>query len=396
LDLTTKILIVDDNVIYRKMLTRTIGDMEGVELIAPAPNGRTALTRLQHKEVDLILLDMQMPGMDGLETLKRIRERHPDVGVIMISGEYESDAEVVIRALQMGAIDFLPKISSDAEGGNLKVLRSHLNSLMHQFQGRKNLKLAKKIASVNRSNKTVPPQIEKPSEERSGGIADRVEKSPGMTSPLVSPRTVLPSRVDVIVIGVSTGGPNALNETIPKLPGDIGIPILIVLHMPAFLTPSLAHSLDIKSALRVKEAREGEPLMPNTVYVAPGGMHLLIKNQFTQEDESFQRLMRLSDDPPENSVRPSADVLFRSAAEAFDGHILAVIMTGMGYDGMKGVRAMKKRGCYCITQAEETCVVYGMPRAVDEAGLSDERVPLNELASRIVDLVKGSPKRRRS
>lgn len=392
---STKILIVDDNVIYRKMLVRAIKDMNGVELITPAPNGRTALARLQNNKIDLVLLDMQMPEMDGLETLQLISEKHPDVGVIMISGEFESDAQVVIKALQMGAIDFLPKIPSDPGDDLIKTLKSQLSSLMHQCQGRKSLRYAKQLAGGNRpcSSRSLS-QITGNGKER---LDAEVEKSPEALfskTPFVPQRRVRPSRIDVVVVGVSTGGPNALNKIIPELPEDLGVPVLIVQHMPAFLTHSLAQSMDIKSVLRVKEAVDGEMLLPNTVYVAAGGKHLIVQNMIPNEETPLQRVIRLTENPPENSVRPSADVLFRSVAETFDGHILAVIMTGMGNDGMKGVQAMKEKGCYCLTQAEETCVVYGMPRSVDEAGLSDEQVALEDLAPRIIELVKGASKRR--
>lgn len=384
-----KILIVDDSLVYRKFLARVIEDIEDVEAVAPAANGRIALSRLQGNRVDVVFLDMQLPEMSGLETLRRIREGHPEVGVIMISGEYASDAEVVVRALELGALDFLPKAPLETEGNSVLALRKHLVTLFHQFQGRKKLHIAKRM-----SRKQDRPPVE--SREAGNTRPDRppegeaLQKTPAAVHTAAPVRSVHPGRIDVVVMGASTGGPNALSAVIPKLPADLGVPVLVVQHMPSFLTFSLAQSLNGKSALQVHEAVQGEPLSPGIVYVAPGGKHLLVKSRHTGFGSLRERFLVLGEGPPENSVRPSADVLFRSVAECFEGHTLAVLLTGMGNDGMKGVQALKARGCYCLTQTAESCVVYGMPRAVDEAGLSDERISLDGMAERIEMLVRGS------
>ncbi len=384
-----KILIVDDSLIYRKFLSRVIEDIEGVELVAPAANGRIALSRLQVNPVDVVFLDMQLPEMSGLETLRRIREAHPEVGVIMISGEYASDAEVVIRALELGALDFLPKAPLEPEGNSVLALRKHLVTLFHQLQGRKNLHLAKRMSRKQGRHPVQAREAGGLLQSRTPG-AECLQKVPAAAPAAAPVRSVHPARIDVVVMGASTGGPNALSAVLPKLPADIGVPILVVQHMPSFLTFSLAQSLNGKSALQVHEAVHGEPLSPGTVYVAPGGKHLLVKSRPAGSGPTRERFLALGEGPPENSVRPSADVLFRSVAESFEGHTLAVLLTGMGNDGMKGVQALKGRGCYCITQTAESCVVYGMPRAVDEAGLSDDRVPLDGMAERIERLVRGS------
>lgn len=387
------ILIVDDNLIYRKFLTRVIQDIEGVEIVSPAATGPIALKRMEQRPVDLVLLDLQMPEMSGLEILQRIREGHPEAGVIMISGEFGSDADVVVKALEQGALDFLPKAPTDA-GNTVLTLRKHLMTLFHQFQGRRNLNLARRI-SARGKGAPLPAEPRRAGAETAAVESERILRAAPPARPSPAPR-VPPGRIDVVVIGASTGGPNALSEVIPRLPGDLGVPILVVQHMPSFLTYSLARSLNDKSALQVREAVEGEPLRPDTVYVAPGGKHLQVKPRAADRDGSRERFLRLGDGPPENSVRPSADVLFRSVADAFGGHVLAVIMTGMGNDGKKGVEALKSVGCHCVTQTADTCVVYGMPRAVDEAGLSDESADLGALAERIQALIKGFPARRTS
>jgi two-component system chemotaxis response regulator CheB len=190
-----------------------------------------------------------------------------------------------------------------------------------------------------------------------------------------------------VVIGISTGGPNALKEVIPKLTASLNVPVLIVQHMPPLFTASLAESLGRKSVLTVREAQEGDVLRPNTVLIAPGGKHMVIRSDPNGVGgPGF--ILALNENPPEQNCRPSVNVLFRSAATYFGGRVLAIVMTGMGEDGCEGVRAMKRQGCICLTQEESTCVVYGMPRAVDEAGLSDARVPLEQMAERIQQFVR--------
>ncbi len=388
------VLIVDDELIYRTFLSRVMAALDGVELVPPAANGRIALARLKAKAVDLVLLDMKMPEMSGLETLRRIRQDHPEVGVIMISGEYASDAKVVIEALELGALDFLPKaMVAEPDGNSVLTLRAHLRTLFHQFQGRRALQQARRMAS-RAGNSTDSGRTQTDVVPGSGTADPPCAVHGGPPSRTVPVRAARFGRIEVVAIGTSTGGPNALGEVIPRLPKDLAVPILIVQHMPPFLTASLAQSLDAKSAMGVHEALDNEPLEAGNVYLAPGGRHLTVASEPSHPGGSRRRFIRLDDGPPENSVRPSADVLFRAVAKSFGGHTLAVIMTGMGNDGMKGVQALKEHGCYCITQTQETCVVYGMPRAVDEAALSNERVDLHAIAGRIIDLVAGTTPRR--
>ena len=361
-----KILIVDDTVVYRRILSEVVGAVPGAVVAGTAPNGKIALEKMARSPVDLVLLDLEMPVMDGIETLEAIRRQHPDVGVIMVSGASRSAADITMRALEKGALDFVPKPAGADPQASRDRLVNQLRPLVSLFATKRNLGRA---AATRR-----PPSTE-------------IKPAAGPREPRPFVRARRPTQIDVLAIGVSTGGPNALAEVIPKLPGDLNVPVLVVQHMPPVFTKSLADSLAKKASLAVREASDGEPIAPNTILIAPGGRHMVVRGSANADDPST-RYVGLNDNPPENSCRPSVDVLFRSVAAYYGGHVLVVVMTGMGNDGCEGVRVMKRRGCICLSQSEETCVVYGMPQAVDEAGLSDERVPLPNLADRIARLVK--------
>ncbi len=360
-----RVLIVDDTVVYRKILSDVAAELPGVGLIQAAPQGRVALSRMEQQPFDIVLLDVEMPDMDGLETLAEIRKRHPETSVVMISGVTARARDNTVRALEMGAMDFLSKPDGSDADANRAALRDKLRPLFRHVLTRMNLKQAPLPS----------PPVAQP--------------APTPVRPVT--KAAAPGSFGVVAIGVSTGGPNALAEVIPRLPANLGVPVVLVQHMPPGFTASLAQHLDDRSPLKVCEAQEGEPLNPDTVYIAPGGRHMTIR-RFTPPGAATPTLVvGLNDNPPENSCRPSVDVLFRSVATHFEGRTLAVIMTGMGSDGLEGVRALKRKGAYVLTQSEETCVVYGMPMAVDEAGLSDESLPLLRLAPRIEHCLRRGP-----
>ncbi len=365
-----RVMVVDDTVTYRRILSDVIEGMGDAEVVATAPQGRLALARLEQGPVDLVLLDLEMPEMDGLETLGHIRRLHPEVSVVMISGQNARAAEATIRALEQGALDFIRKPEGNDPEASRQELREVLKPLLRHVRMRHNLRAeAPPPASPSPSPKPAVPPVPEP---------PRVPSGPRMA--------LLPARFDVLGIGVSTGGPNALGDFIPGLPADFPLPILLVQHMPPGFTASLAEHLDKRSKLRVSEAMEGETIHPGKVYIAPGGRHMVVRRRPATASEPEALIVGINENPPENSCRPSVDVLFRSMAAQYEGGMLSVIMTGMGNDGCEGVRAMKRRGCHCLSQSAESCVVYGMPLAVDEAGLSDERVPLGALAYRVTQL----------
>jgi len=370
-DQRLRVLIVDDTVVYRRILSEVVEALGEAVVVGTAPHGRLALAKLDQTPADLVLLDVEMPEMDGFETLKEIRRRHPETKVVMVSGASLSAAENTVRCLEQGALDFLHKPEGvDAEAGRQE-LKDRLRPLLRLAQTRINLHRG----TAARGSAPAGAPMAHPIASAAPAHASPAPR-PGRMAPV-------PERIDVVGIGVSTGGPNALAELIPSLPADFPVPILLVQHMPPMFTASLAEHLDQKSQVSVREARDGEPVLPGCVYIAPGGRHMVVRRL---PDGAL--IIGLNDNPLENSCRPSVDVLFRSLAAQFEGNLLAVVMTGMGSDGCEGVRAMKRRGCRVLTQSEASCIVYGMPLAVDEADLSDEQVPLDRLADRITRLAR--------
>ena len=370
-----RILVVDDTATYRMIMVRAIEAIAGASVAGVANNGQLALEALENHAkthadypVDLVLLDVEMPVMNGFETLSVILKKYPKVGVVLISGVSEHQANLTIRGLEKGSLDFIPKPDSGSISNNLQELSTRLEGVVRAFRQRK--PVAPKVTMIYTPSASSP--VSSPSPPASG-----------LTSRTLSP-------FDAIAIGVSTGGPNALKTLIPALSGTLGLPVFVVQHMPPVFTQSLANSLNTQSALTVKEAEDGEPVQPNTVFIAPGGRHMLVAGNLARA-----RIV-LDDSAPVNSCRPAADKMMESLASVYGGRILSVVMTGMGNDGTQGARIIKQAGGYCLTQSADSCVVYGMPRSVDEAGLSDEQVPLCDLAARIQQLVTVPGLRRRS
>lgn len=359
-------MVVDDTIIYRKILKDVTESLGNAEIIASAPNGKLALKKIEIDQPDLVLLDVEMPEMDGLETLKAIKKQFPEIGVIMVSGVNERQAAITMEALQNGAIDFVPKPLGRNMQENIKSLSNSLKPIVNLFLTRK------AVASAKSRIGYTPKILRKP-------LAKPIKKVE--SKPIKPSIAQLPKKFDVLVVGVSTGGPNALAKFIPKLPANLGVPILLVQHMPAMFTKSLANHLNIKSKLEVLEAGNDQVIKNNKVYIAPGGSHMIIEN------DRGNIVSKIIDTLPVNSCKPSVDVLFESISSIYKSNVLSVIMTGMGADGMNGVKNLKQTGCYSITQSEASCVVYGMPRAVVEAGISDEIIDLDEMAERVTKLI---------
>jgi two-component system chemotaxis response regulator CheB len=355
-------LIVDDTVIWRKILSECITSFPEFNLLGTAANGEIALKKVSQFKPDLVFSDVHMPGMDGIEFLKKLKNNHPEISVIMVSTDISSSTRATVEALQSGAIDFICKPAESDYQQNIKQLQTSIRSVL-------------RLLEVRYYTRKIPPLQTKSSSE--------IQMQP--RKPVSAILSEMPRNFNVCVIGVSTGGPDALNKIIPQFPKSFPIPILLVQHMPPHFTRSLAESLDKKSLLTVKEAQENDPIVPGTIYIAQGGKHMVLKI------DHGKAVIGINDGPAENSCKPSVDVLFRSVAEHWgDSGVLAVVLTGMGCDGLNGVRALKQKKCFCITQSESSCVVYGMPKSVDEAKLSDRSVHLDSMASEIITLTRNS------
>ena len=355
-----KVLVVDDTVVYRKIVSDVVAEIPGVEVVGSAHNGKAALFKIKTLQPDLLTLDIEMPEMGGLELLEQMHHIAPEVGAVMLSTLTQEGAAMTMRALELGAFDFIPKPQSGTMAENKKAVKDALLPIFKAFSRRQQVKGLLRSASVPRT-KALPGAIY---HNRQSAAVSR--KSTAVSS--------------IVGIGISTGGPNALAHMLPMLPGDIGVPVVIVQHMPPMFTQSLAKSLDAKCALTVREATHGEPLQPNVAYIAPGGKQMKI----TAGADGSRRVLKITDDPPENSCKPSVDYLFRSIAELYVGRATGVIMTGMGSDGTAGLQQMKHNGAFVIAQNEATCVVFGMPKEPIEQGIADVVAPLNEISCEII------------
>jgi len=350
-----RILVVDDSALYRKLLSDAALSVPGAESVAVS-GGELALKRLAVEKFDLVLLDVFMDQMSGLQTLEKIKQAHPRLAVVMVSGATGRDADITIQCLSHGAMDFIPKPSGSSFESGMDALKAEI----------------RKVASMARlRNAATPPEKEASKLQTPGASA-----APKRLQP--------PPFLDLVLIGVSTGGPKALSAILPLISARFPVPILLVQHMPAHFTKSLAEQLDKTSALSIREAVGGEIPKPGEVLIAPGGFHMEI---FRNDSDKFET--RITSAPPVNSCRPSVDVLFESAARCHLRGVLAIILTGMGSDGADGVASLKT-SCptWCIAQDAATSTVYGMPQAIAQRDLHEEILPLQEIGPRINKLFR--------
>jgi two-component system chemotaxis response regulator CheB len=354
---------------YRKIVRQVLSDLPDVEVVGTAPNGRIALQKIEQLRPDLITLDVEMPVLDGLEVLRELPARGSPVGVIMVNALAPSGARLSAAVLHQEAFDVVCKPTTCDRQPYLEELRQELSAKITAFRQtlevRRSLRNVLSPAAPSTQYPVPSPQYSVPRDPRTTGDS----------------RT---ARVEAIAIGISTGGPEALARMLPQLPADLGVPVLVVQHMPAHFTRSLAQDLDRRCLLDVREAQDGMPIQAGTILIAPGS------RQMKAERAGDQPVVRITDDPPEQSCRPSVDYLFRSVADVYGPAALAVIMTGMGHDGTAGCGRVKQRGGVVLAQDAASCVVYGMPRKPVELGLADAVVPLDQMAAEIVRrLAKG-------
>lgn len=411
------ILLVDDSPTYRMILSRAVKGWTPGNLVGTAGDGEAALVAIADKKPHLVLLDVSMPILDGIETLKRIRARWADVDVVMCSGVDASQTGLTMQALSLGALDFIAKPQADNPADSFAALSSALVPLLELALSRKRSRTSRQAtqrhapatafepppvtrpmfrsnleppatAQLRTTSPAVPAAPAAPEKRTSGGLpplppARHVAAPTGGSAPSTGRGRHLPSRIEYLLIGVSTGGPNALQTLIPKLPADLPFPILCVQHMPPLFTASLAERLDRASQIKVVEGSEGQRPEKGVMYLAPGGRHMVLA-----KGGDGRMCLRMTDTEPVNSCRPSVDVLFRSVDAAFGGDVLTLVLTGMGADGADGVKALRAKGAWSIIQDEATSVVWGMPGAVAQSGQADETFPLERIADRIVEIAR--------
>ena len=358
--MTIRILVVDDSPFMRKSLQKMLEEAPDLRVVATARDGIDALEKIEEHKPDIVTLDIEMPRMDGLTCLKKIMADHP-MPVLMVSSLTQEGAQATLDALSLGALDFIPKESGFASMSILQIQQDLQEKV-------------RRLATSPRFHKPSPASA-KPPQAPAAPTGVRPAILPRKPAPLPPAGSKLGSspQAELLLIGSSTGGPKALQDILPTLPANLPVPCLIVQHMPSTFTRPFADRLNGLCQVHVKEAEQDEPLKAGTVYIAPGGIHM------TYGARGPKGHIELSPEPVSSLHRPSVDVLFLSVSELFRGQVLAGILTGMGSDGAKGMEQLKQKGAYTLAEAEESCAVYGMPRAAVERGCVDVVAPLADI-----------------
>lgn len=395
-----RVVIADDSAFMRKVISDLLTQTPDFQVVGLARNGKEAVELVAKEKPDLLTLDINMPVMDGLQALQIIMKDCP-VPVLMFSSLTKKDADETIRALELGAVDFLCKaggsiskidtIASDIiekcrSVASVGVKKSqNLRNIFQKKQEAPNLKRINIFERKGYGSQT--SQSGKPA-----GLSTRQGYSSMLAkheNPLMKQKTPSSfyssptggSSTKLVALGTSTGGPRALQQVIPRLPANMPCGMVVVQHMPPGFTKSLAERLNSLSQVKVKEAEQGDVILPGHVYIAPGGYHLTVKGN------AAKREISLNQDPPLASHRPAVDVMFDSVVK-YGSDVVSVILTGMGCDGAAGMKKIKKAGGYIIAEAEETCVVYGMPKSVVDAGIADEILPVGQVADAIMKKIR--------
>lgn len=349
-----RVMVVDDSIVVRKIVTDVLSADPDIEVVGTAVNGKIAVAKLDQLKPDLVTMDIEMPEMNGIEAVRAIRggqggQPWSRVPIVMFSTLTERGASATLDALSAGANEYVTKPANvGSVGQSMESVREQLIPKIKALTGRP--------VTLGPARTAAPPPPPRPA----------------------APRTGPSKKPAVLVIGSSTGGPEALAKVLPQLPASLPVPVLLVQHMPPVFTRQFAQRLDRLCALRVVEASDGVPLAPGTVHLAPGDHHLVVRTHGRSPATTG-----LTQGPPENFCRPAVDPLFRSAVTAFDGAVLGVVLTGMGSDGRNGAAEIRAAGGTVVVQDQATSVVWGMPGAISQAGLADEVLPLDRIAEAI-------------
>ncbi|KOA21061.1 chemotaxis response regulator protein-glutamate methylesterase [Clostridium homopropionicum DSM 5847] len=347
-----RVIVVDDSALMRKVISDIVRSQEDMEVISTAKNGEDLLEKVSKNLPDVITLDVEMPKMDGITTLKEMKLRNINVPIIMLSSISKRGTALTMECLEKGAFDFIPK-PSGAISLDIEKVSEELISKIRLA--------ANKGSSLEKTYNYTKTEV----------------VTPKLESVQVSCRNK--QKINAVLIGASTGGPKALYKVITELPADLDVPVFVVQHMPVGFTKAFAERLDSNSKIKVVEASQGDNIEKNVVYIAPGGYHMEI---------GFDKRIHLNTDPTIWGVRPAVDKLFSSAVKVYGSNLLSVVLTGMGRDGAEGTIEVKNSGGITISEDKSTCTIYGMPRAAFETGKVDEVIPLHEISKAIVRNVK--------
>jgi len=360
-------LVVDDSAIFRMLVNNALAAMPGVNVVARCRDGKQAIDAIRAEKPDLVTLDVEMPVMDGLQTLREIRKlsatesTFSKVKVVLLSALTKQGTDTTIQGLQEGAMECIPKPAEGDVDKNQEILKIHLQRAVDVVRIQ--------LDSQAQATAATAPTVPRPKTTSS---------FQAISSNTVSSPKGLKQKAQLICIGVSTGGPAALSSMLPELSSKTHLPIMIVQHMPPGFTKSLAESLAKKCRHKVVEASEGDVISDDSIFIAPGGKHMIVVS------EGGQKKVSLNEAPLENGCRPAVDVMFRSIAEAYGGKVCAVILTGMGSDGTLGAKPLRGHGATVIVQDKASSVVWGMPGSAYEAGVADEVVPLMQIPDAVI------------